>query len=132
MLNKLSDKRGITLIEIIITIAILGIVIIPLTTLFVNATRNTKLSEDLMIATSIAQKYLEKIKSKQISVKEDDKIVDYEYKDFSIVVKKKNQIYTNTQDENREEIFKVVLCVKKNDVTVLDDVVIYVVEEVGD
>jgi len=56
------NNKGFTLIEVILTIAILGLIIVPLSSMFItSATMNTKSKTEYDAAT-IAQKYMEKVK----------------------------------------------------------------------
>ncbi|WP_066500316.1 type IV pilus modification PilV family protein [Abyssisolibacter fermentans] len=57
-----KDNRGITLIEIVVTIAILGIVIVPIYTMFLAGLKTNAKSTKLMTATDLAQEYMEDIK----------------------------------------------------------------------
>jgi prepilin-type N-terminal cleavage/methylation domain-containing protein len=66
---KLGDKRGVTLVEIIVSIAILGIIITPLATLFVSSVRNNGNARNRMIANQVAQRYMEKAMSNPIVFK---------------------------------------------------------------
>lgn len=56
---SLKNKKGLTLVEIIVSIAILGIIVTPLASLFVNTVRNNAMARDKMIANQLAQKYME-------------------------------------------------------------------------
>lgn len=55
----LKNNKGITLVEIIVSIAILGIIVTPLSSLFVTTVRNNSMARDKMIANQLAQKYME-------------------------------------------------------------------------
>lgn len=59
MFNKIKSNSGMTLVEIIVSLAILGMVIGPLSTLFVSGIRNNSLSSDRAIANQLAQKHME-------------------------------------------------------------------------
>lgn len=63
---KFNNNRGLTLIELIVTLGILGIIITPLSALFINSAKYSRFAEDKLKATSIAQEYMEKIKSQDI------------------------------------------------------------------
>ncbi|WMJ76670.1 MULTISPECIES: type II secretion system protein [unclassified Sedimentibacter] len=65
MKRKLSTK-GLTLIEIIITLAILGAVVTPLMSMFITSQRINRESETKYKAIQLAQKYMEDIKSENI------------------------------------------------------------------
>lgn len=62
--RKRLNTNGFTLIEVLVTLAILGIVIIPLSGLFVQAIKVNGDAKERLIATQIAQQYLERNKSK--------------------------------------------------------------------
>lgn len=59
----LTNNKGFTLIEIIVTIAILSIVIVPLSSMFIQAAKMNSMAAEEYDATLIAQKYFEEIKS---------------------------------------------------------------------
>lgn len=59
--NILLDQRGMTLIEIIVSLAILAIIIVPFLTMFLQSTVSTKKSEDILDATYVAQYVMEGI-----------------------------------------------------------------------
>lgn len=59
----MRKSKGFTLLELLITIAILAIIIIPLSSMVLTSVKFTKASEDKQRATNLAQKYMEKIKS---------------------------------------------------------------------
>ncbi|RKD34587.1 prepilin-type N-terminal cleavage/methylation domain-containing protein [Thermohalobacter berrensis] len=130
MINLINNKRGVTLIEILLTLTILGIIIIPLTNLFVNTVKNNKRSEDLMIATSISQKYMERILSHQVIADEGDEFTEEDYKSFKVIVKEKIEKYRN--EEDKEILYEIKLTVKKNDKVILDNITGYVIEEMTD
>lgn len=55
-------NKGLTLVELVVSLAILGIIIAPLSSFFVNTIRINKNSEDRLTANQIAQKYMEEAK----------------------------------------------------------------------
>lgn len=60
LLKKLKKKRkGLTLIEVILSLAILTIIIIPFLNMFVFSTVTNRKSEDIIDATYIAQERIE-------------------------------------------------------------------------
>lgn len=63
MKNILKNRKGITLIEIIVTLAIVGIIVVPISTLFISTARTNKFAEDKMEATALAQNYMERVKA---------------------------------------------------------------------
>ncbi|MGB7606081.1 MAG: prepilin-type N-terminal cleavage/methylation domain-containing protein [Lutisporaceae bacterium] len=67
MLKHLKNKKGVTLIEILITLTILGIVIIPLSGLLINSVKINTDSRIFMEANYIAQTFIENWKAKNLS-----------------------------------------------------------------
>ncbi|QXM05999.1 prepilin-type N-terminal cleavage/methylation domain-containing protein [Crassaminicella indica] len=61
MAKFLKDENGLTLIEIIISIAILGIIIVSFSSLFVSTIKNNVSAEEKLIANQLAQKYIEEV-----------------------------------------------------------------------
>lgn len=59
----IKNKKGLTLIEIIISLAILSIIIAPILSLTLNSVKINKKSDEKMEALSLAQKKMEGIKS---------------------------------------------------------------------
>ncbi|MDG5786866.1 prepilin-type N-terminal cleavage/methylation domain-containing protein [Evansella sp. AB-P1] len=57
----LVSNDGRTLVEILVSITILAIVIIPLTSVFIQSARSVSTSEDIIDATYVAQTYMEEI-----------------------------------------------------------------------
>lgn len=62
--NLPKDKRGFTLVEVLIAAVILAAVMIPLMTSFINATRWTAEAKELLTAANLAQSKLEEMKNK--------------------------------------------------------------------
>lgn len=65
-MKKLKNKQGYTIIEIIVTLAILGIVIVPLITMFIMSQKINNEGTKEYKSIQIAQKYMEEIKSMEI------------------------------------------------------------------
>jgi prepilin-type N-terminal cleavage/methylation domain-containing protein len=65
MFKCLKNKKGLTLIEILVSISILSIIIIPIYSLFISSAKMSYLSNNKMNATNIAQRYMEKIKASE-------------------------------------------------------------------
>lgn len=65
MLKILKSNKGLTLIELIVSIAILGIIIIPLSSYFINSIRINKIAQYRLEANHIAQQMMEEIKSQR-------------------------------------------------------------------
>ncbi|MCD5415316.1 MAG: type II secretion system GspH family protein [Clostridiales bacterium] len=67
MFKVFKSRRGLTLVEIIISLAILGIIIVPLSTLFVNSAMINKRAEVQLLANRTAQQYMEEFKMKSFN-----------------------------------------------------------------
>ncbi|MFD3156358.1 prepilin-type N-terminal cleavage/methylation domain-containing protein [Haloimpatiens sp. FM7330] len=76
-------KKGMTLIEVIISLAILCIIIIPILSLCLNNVKINKSSEDKSKAKNIAQQYMEYVKSPNNSI-DDIKKLSHEKDGFTI------------------------------------------------
>lgn len=59
----IKSKKGITLIELILSITILAIIAIPISTLFITISRVNINTKDLLNANQLAQEYIERIKA---------------------------------------------------------------------
>ena len=57
--NILLNRKGMTLIEIIVSLAILAIIIVPFLNIFVQSTVTNKKSEVILDATYVAQRVME-------------------------------------------------------------------------
>lgn len=57
------NKRGLTLVEIIMTFAVLGVVICPLMTMFITSYKINNFCEQEYKSMLLAQKYIEEIES---------------------------------------------------------------------
>jgi len=71
-LKKLLNKNGLTLIEIIITLAVMGVVIVPLMSMFITSQKINNESSKEYDRLQVAQKFFEEIKSNN----KKDKLVD--------------------------------------------------------
>ncbi|WP_432665233.1 type II secretion system protein [Wukongibacter baidiensis] len=76
-MQVLKENKGITLIEIIVSIAILGIIVTPLGSLFVSSVRNNSFAKEKMIANQVAQSYMEKFMADTISYIDPDTNTGY-------------------------------------------------------
>jgi prepilin-type N-terminal cleavage/methylation domain-containing protein len=75
-----ENEKGITLLEVIISMAILGIIITPLSNLFVGAIRINALAKDQMEANQYAQEYMERLKGEDpIPMERNQPIPDTDY-----------------------------------------------------
>lgn len=61
MIRLFRCEKGITLIEIIVSIAILGIIVTPISSLFLTTVKNNSLAEDRMVANQLAQRTMEEV-----------------------------------------------------------------------
>lgn len=61
-MRKVFNNKGLTLIEIIVTLAVLGVVVTPLMSMFVTSQKINTESEKEFRAIQLAQKYMEEIK----------------------------------------------------------------------
>jgi len=62
-MNNLMNKRGLTVIEIIMTLAVLGVVICPLMNMFITSRRIINFSHNEYKSIQTAQLYMEEIKA---------------------------------------------------------------------
>lgn len=81
--NGINKEAGLTLIEVLITVSILGIIIIPLSSFFITSAKINKESEDKFKATLIAQNFMEDIKLSD-SIMEGE--TQYNIADYSVIV----------------------------------------------
>lgn len=62
-MKKLIDNRGLTLIELIVSLGLIGIVIIPLFNMFILCQRVLSISNNEYVIIQTAQYYMEEIKA---------------------------------------------------------------------
>ncbi len=62
-LTKVRNKKGVTLVELLISMAILAVVIVPLLASYLTSIRSSVKSEQLLVASNIALKAMEEIKA---------------------------------------------------------------------
>jgi prepilin-type N-terminal cleavage/methylation domain-containing protein len=62
---KQHNQAGFTLLEVIISLAILGIVVFPISSIFTGSARQSQKSKERLQANHTAQKYMEFLKSKK-------------------------------------------------------------------
>ncbi|CAH2214669.1 PilW family protein [Tepidibacter aestuarii] len=102
-------NKGLTLVELVVSLALLGIIIAPLSSFFVNTIKVNKNSENQMIANQLAQKYMEQLKfSKNIvfTDEEGELMEDKDYPNFRIT-----QIVQ--EYEQNKKLVKITIKVKK-------------------
>lgn len=76
-MRALFNKKGITLVEIIVSLAILGIILVPLSNLFTASIQNNIRSKRTLVANQLAQERIEVIRSainKGVVILEDESI----------------------------------------------------------
>jgi len=79
------NKKGFTLIELIITIAILMIILVPLTNMFVFSAKVSAQGREELDGISAAKKYIEEIKASDVLFNLDNED-DIEYKGYDLYV----------------------------------------------
>lgn len=62
----LKNKKGITLVELLVTMCILMIVAAPLLSIFLSASKNNALSQEILDSASLLQKVMEEIKARPL------------------------------------------------------------------
>lgn len=65
-MRKLCDKKGFTIIEVMVTLAVLGIVIGPLMTMFITSQKINNEGSKEYQSIQLAQKYMEEIKGMEV------------------------------------------------------------------
>jgi prepilin-type N-terminal cleavage/methylation domain-containing protein len=83
--NNLYTRKGMTLVEVIISMAILAIIIVPFLTMFVQSTVTTRKSEVILDATYVAQSNMEELYSLSISKTLSDSIIQLTDNDFEAI-----------------------------------------------
>lgn len=105
-------RNGFMLLESIISMAIIGIISFTMLSIMINSYRYTKLSEDEINMTSIAEEYIEKIKSSSL-----ENIINYKEKNFY------NKGYNIDTDviniDNLKNCIKISVKVEKNNKEIL-------------
>lgn len=131
-MKKNKAKKGITLIEVIISVTLLSILIIPLSTIVIKSLNNKEEASDRQKATYIGQKILEELKAYDvITLKEDSNTKyfnlldgldsDKEIKEVENTDLKnfkgefKRNIFGNEKDNPSEKLFNVEVSINKNE-----------------
>ncbi|SHK12579.1 hypothetical protein [Tepidibacter formicigenes] len=94
-MNKLNENKGFTVLEIILSLAIIEIIILSFISIFSNCFIWSLKSKEKLEALSLAQEYIEKIKADDI----DTLIQDYNKKYFN---EGKYTIETVLESKNNE------------------------------
>ncbi|NLK94099.1 MAG: prepilin-type N-terminal cleavage/methylation domain-containing protein [Clostridiales bacterium] len=126
--NKLKAKKGMTLIELIISVALLSILIVPLSGLVISSLSNNKRSEYKQRASYVGQKVLEELKAyDEILLKEEGGTEYFELLDGDKIVKSSEgssfsgnfsrTIYGSISEplSTGEEIYQVSVTMERND-----------------
>ncbi|KPU28070.1 hypothetical protein TR13x_01650 [Caloranaerobacter sp. TR13] len=93
--NGINKDAGLTLIEVLVTIAILGIIIIPLSSFFITTAKINNESRDKFKATLIAQKFIEDLKLSDSIVEGE---TQYKVENYDVIVN-----ITNISDLSESE-----------------------------
>lgn len=98
--RELGDRKGMTLIEIIVSLALLAIIIVPFLNMLVQSTVTTKKSEVILDATYVAQSVMEELYLLSISYNFSDSILKLTENEYieEIVVAGKDYDYTKEND----------------------------------
>lgn len=59
--DSIKSENGRTLIEIVVSIAVLAIIIVPFTSLFIQSSKSLNVSDEIMDATYVAQTVMEEV-----------------------------------------------------------------------
>lgn len=112
----IKSNKGLTLVELIVSLAILGIIIMPLSTFFVNTIKINKNSEDRLKANQLAEKYIEKTKFSDSIVHENNKLtINTSDNDFTIdtTAQHNDSVVTYKKDEGDFVVYKKVETLKQ-------------------
>lgn len=125
--NKVKAKKGMTLIEVIISVALLSILIVPLSGLVMSSLKNNINAEYRQKASYVGQKVLEELKAyDEITLKDDTGRKYFELLDGDKVFKKESEdifegrfqrtIYGSTTDTTGidEEVYNVEVGLEKD------------------
>jgi len=113
-MRKFSGSRGLTFVEIIVTVAILGFTLTALLKFFVDAMNLNALSRDVTLAVSHAQYVLEDIRSSSGVIKDQinngvwNLSNDSQFNNQALL-RIKNETITTTQDNGTPIIITVVI-----------------------
>lgn len=114
IINVINKNKGLTLIEIIVTMAILGIISSFLFSIFITSSIYAIKSNQNLEAINLGQEYMEKIKACNIT-----EVYEYKNKTF---YKGSYIINTNVERKNEEYInaIKIIVTVNKDDNEILN------------
>ena len=123
MNTKLKSKKGMTLIEVIISVALLAILIIPLSGLVMSSLKNNIDSEDMQKASYIGQKVLEELKAyDEITLQDNSTEKYFELLDGDKIVQKDKEflgsfdrnVYGSPSNGKDKDIYRVEVKVEKD------------------
>lgn len=108
---RIMTKKGMTLIELIISLALLGIILIPISNFVITSIKNTVTSEEKQQATFIGQKFLEELQAYDEIVLQEDKkgekyfqLLDGDFiKEIEVKKESKNEDKKSDEYEAEEE-----------------------------
>ncbi len=112
MSRLLKNNKGFTLVEIIITIAILSIIIIPIYSLFLTSAKANNMSVHKLNATMIAQSYMEELKAKE-TIRLDG--FNYTYDQFIDIKQGKAFYIESINDNGNQRLYDVELQISETD-----------------
>jgi prepilin-type N-terminal cleavage/methylation domain-containing protein len=67
MVRRVYNQKGLSMLEVIVSIAILAMIIMPVSGLFISSMKTNKSSEETLLASQLAQRTLESCKGKGIN-----------------------------------------------------------------
>ena len=78
------DSDGFVLVEVVVTIAIIAILILPVVSVMVSAVKTSERGSEMMNASLIGQKYMELLKNSTTNIREGEYFI--EEGDFDVAV----------------------------------------------
>lgn len=121
--NKVKAKKGMTLIEVIISVALLSILMVPISSLVMSSLKNNIDAEDMQKASYIGQKVLEELKAyDEIKLEEESNEKYFNLLDGDSIVKKDEEflgsfdrnIYGNPSNGKDKDTYRVDVKVEKD------------------
>lgn len=119
-------NRGFTLVEVIIAIAIFGILSLPIINLQISSIRSNRESNEQILATNLAEGKIEELKyEKEIKLGEQVLSIDqFEMTTNVELVDRKDITQEEKEGINSNELYKIRVVVKKDD-KVMQDLTTY-------
>lgn len=117
MINLKINEKGLSLIEVIISVSILGILFIPIFGLLSNNIRINGLSKDQIIATNLAEHKIEELKfNENINLgKEKQYVNGFVIESVIEIVDRKDIIMDEEERLKFHDLYKLVVEVKKDE-----------------